>query len=73
MLTFAGGGVNVTQLTRKVKLGNPLEIVCRAEYKAGLPVILSWRWIANGAVVNLDHNRLPPGNIQSKIITNFLY
>jgi hypothetical protein len=24
-------------------------------------VVLSWRWISNGAVVELDHNRLPPG------------
>jgi hypothetical protein len=24
-------------------------------------VVLSWRWISHGAVVELDHNRLPPG------------
>jgi hypothetical protein len=53
----------VTLLTRRVKLGNRLEIECRAEpgERAGLPVVLSWRWISNGAVVELDHNRLPPG------------
>jgi hypothetical protein len=43
MLTFSGGGVKVTQLTRRVKLGNQLEIECRAEpgERAGLPVVLS--------------------------------
>lgn len=60
----SGVEVNMTQLTRRVKLGNPLEIVCRAEQRAGLPVILSWRWIANGVVVDLDPNRLPPGKLQ---------
>jgi hypothetical protein len=53
----------LTQLTRRVKLGNRLEIECRAEPRgrAGLPVVLSWRWIADGAVVELDHNLLPAG------------
>jgi hypothetical protein len=63
MLTFTVGGVEVTQLPQRVQLGIPLEIVCRAEQRAGQPVVLSWRWIANGVVVNLDHNRLPPGKM----------
>jgi hypothetical protein len=63
MLTFSGGGGLLHSLTRRVKLGNRLEIECRSEpgEKAALPVVLSWRWISNGAVVELDHNRLPPG------------
>jgi hypothetical protein len=60
MMTFAGGGVKATQLTRRVELGNQLEIDCRAEPRVKLPVVFSWRWIVNGAVVDLDHNRLPP-------------
>jgi hypothetical protein len=63
MLTFTVRGVEVTQLPQRVQLGIPLEIVCRAEQRAGASVALSWRWIANGVVVNLDTNRLPPGKI----------
>jgi hypothetical protein len=63
MLTFSGGGVKVTLLNRRVKPGNKLELNCRVDpgEKAGLPVVLPRRWISNGAVVELDHNRLPPG------------
>jgi hypothetical protein len=45
----------LTQLTRRVKLGNQLEIECRTEpgERARLPIVLSWRWIADGAVVEL--------------------
>jgi hypothetical protein len=63
MLTFTVGGVEVTQLPQRVQLGIPLEIVCRAEQRAGPAVVLSWRWIANGVVVNLEPYRLPPGKI----------
>jgi hypothetical protein len=64
MMTFAGGGVKATQLTRRVELGNQLEIDCRAYPgdRAGLPVVFSWRWIANGAVVVLDYIVLKQGN-----------
>lgn len=48
-------------LARHIPLGNPLEIVCRGENKAGLPVLLQWRWIANGAIIDLQRARLPPG------------
>jgi hypothetical protein len=56
-------GVQTTQLTRRTKLGNKLELNCRVEpgERAGLPVVLPWGWISNDAVVELDHNRLPPG------------
>jgi hypothetical protein len=46
------------------KLGNQLEIDCRAYPgdRAGLPVVFSWRWIANGAVVVLAYIVLKQGN-----------
>jgi hypothetical protein len=71
MLTFAGGGVKVTQLTRRVKQGNRLQIDCRAAgpgERARQGVVLSWRWIADAAVVHLDHNHLLPGKTSSNCI-----
>ncbi|XP_046633966.1 uncharacterized protein LOC124313728 [Daphnia pulicaria] len=67
-----GGGVKVTLLNRRVKPGNKLELNCRVDpgEKAGLPVVLPRRWISNGAVVELDHNRLPPGAEKTLTITN---
>ncbi|KZS11530.1 putative Inactive tyrosine-protein kinase 7 [Daphnia magna] len=57
-------GVHVRPLARHIPLGNPLEIVCRGENKAGLPVLLQWRWIANGAIIDLQRARLPPGAVE---------
>ncbi|XP_057373175.1 vascular endothelial growth factor receptor 1-like [Daphnia carinata] len=57
-------GVYVRPLARQIPLGNPLEIICRAEHKVGLPVLIQWRWIANGAIIDLQHARLPPGAVE---------
>jgi hypothetical protein len=71
MLTFSGGGVKVTLLTRRVKLGNQLQIDDRAAgpgERARQGAVLSWRWIADAAVVYLDHNHLLPGKTSSNCI-----